>query len=69
MLSIKDGQCGKCSHFGEHHPKDSTLVQIRVKGVAPDNYADSCGHPAHAPLKLVVTPTSTCAGFHAAKVA
>ncbi len=69
MLNVKEGQCGRCAHFGEQHPKDKALVQIRVKGVAPEGYVDECGHPAHAPLKLVVTPTSGCSGFLSAKVA
>lgn len=69
MLKIKDGQCGVCAHFGEQHPRDQALVQIRIKGVAPEGYVDQCGHPQHAPLKLVVTPTSGCAGFLSAKVA
>lgn len=69
MLSIKDGQCGRCTHFGEQHPSDPTVVQIRIKGVAPEGYTDRCGHPTHAPLRLEVAPNSTCSGFRPAKVA
>ena len=69
MLKITDGQCGKCSHFGEHHPKDKNLVQIRVKGVAPEGFTDECGHPTHASLHLQVAANSGCDGYEPAKVA
>ena len=69
MVSINDGQCGKCAHFGEDHPEDQKLVQIRVSGQAEEGFVDSCGHPEHSDLNLKVTPISSCAGFTPAKVA
>lgn len=69
MIQINDGQCGLCAHFGEHHAGDDTLVQIRVKGTAPEGFTDECGHPKHAPLNLTVTPNSGCDGFTPAKAA
>lgn len=69
MLSIHDGQCGKCAHFGGDHANDSKLVQIRISGQAPGDVVEPCGHPDNAPLALKVTPISQCAGFTPAKVA
>ena len=48
MMQIHEGQCGLCSHFGEHHPDDQKLVQIRLKHQAPEGVVDECGHPRHA---------------------
>ena len=28
MQAVHDGQCGLCSHFGEHHAKNQVLVSI-----------------------------------------
>ncbi len=69
MMQVKDGQCGKCAHFGEDHPQDPKLVQIRVSGKAPEDLVEDCGHPQHAGLHLKVTPISGCQGFTPAKVA
>ena len=66
MMQIHDGQCGLCSHFGEHHPDDQKLVQIRLKHQAPEGIVDECGHPRHASLHLRVTPISGCDGFEPA---
>lgn len=66
MLTINQGQCGLCAHFGEHHPQDQKLVQIRTKRSAPENFVDECGHPRHAPLHLKVTANSGCEGFEPA---
>lgn len=69
MHEIHDGQCGMCIHFGEEHPKQQTLVQIRVKHEAPEDLLDECGHPRHASLHLKVTPLSGCDGFEPAVAA
>jgi len=69
MLSIQDGQCGKCAHFGEDHPNDEKLVQIRISGQAEPDVVEPCGHPEHAHLSLQVSPVSGCEGFTPAKVA
>ena len=66
MMQIHEGQCGLCSHFGEHHANDQQLVQIRMRQQAPDDMVDECGHPRHAPLNLKVTPISGCDGFEPA---
>lgn len=66
MMQIHEGQCGLCSHFGEHHPDDHKLVQIRLKHQAPEGVVDECGHPHHASLNLRVTPISSCDGFEPA---
>ncbi|MFW6060954.1 MAG: hypothetical protein ACODAQ_12305 [Phycisphaeraceae bacterium] len=63
MHHLHEGQCGLCLHFGEHHPDDDQLVQIRVSGDAPDDYVDECDHPKHHELNLMVTPISGCDGF------
>ena len=65
MLQVHDGQCGLCTHFGEHQ-QDQQLVQIRTSKQAPEDVTEECGHPQHAPLHLLVTPISGCAGFERA---
>ena len=30
MQHVDDGQCGLCAHFGESHPQEEKLVQIRL---------------------------------------
>lgn len=67
MLKISDGQCGLCAHFGEDHASDQELVQIRIRGEAPEGLTDECGHPQHAGLHLHVSPNSGCEGFLPAK--
>jgi hypothetical protein len=67
MVHVHDGQCGLCSHFGEHHvEEEQQLVEIRTTHEAPDDLIEECGHPKHAPLHLVVTPISGCDGFEPA---
>ena len=66
MVHIHDGQFGLCTHFGEDHPKEHQLVEIRTSHEAPDDLVEECGHPKHAPLHLVVTPISGCDGFEPA---
>lgn len=68
MLQISDGQCGLCTHFGESHPTDQQIVQVRTKHQAPENLKEECGHPRHAPLNLMVTANSGCDGFEPAKM-
>lgn len=68
MQQVREGQCGLCTHFGEQHRDDERLVSIRRQRQAPETFTDHCGHPRHAPLDLVVTPISGCAGFEPALV-
>jgi len=69
MLQIQDGQCGMCTHFGEHdsvHHQD--VVQIRVSGKASETLIEECGHPNNERVHLMVTPISSCEGFEPAKM-
>jgi len=66
LHTVHEGQCGLCTHFGEHHPKRDDLIQIRVRHEAPTDFVDECGHPKHASLHLMVTPISGCDGFEPA---
>jgi hypothetical protein len=72
MLSVQDGQCGLCAHFGEHMGRQpqqqQQLVQIRTSHKAPDDLVEECGHPQHASLHLMVTPISGCQGFEPAEL-
>ena len=63
MAEIHSGQCGLCAHYGENNPGKTQLIQIRLRHEAPETLIEECGHPAHAPLHLVVTPISGCQGF------
>lgn len=66
MIRLHVGQCGLCTHFGEHHTNNEQLVQIRQSHQAPENLVDECDHPKHAELNLLVTPISGCSGFEPA---
>ena len=68
MLRIADGQCGMCSHFAEGDASKPQVIQIRIKGEAPADLVESCGHPQHAGLDLKVSPVSGCQGFSPAQV-
>jgi len=69
MIHIHEGQCGMCAHFGENHPDEPKLVQVRLEGQAPEDLIEECGHPKHASLNLKVTPISGCDGFTPAEAA
>ena len=66
MLHIDQGQCGLCTHFGEHHQPDQQLVQIRLSHEAPEDMVEECGHPKLEGMHLKVTPISGCDAFEAA---
>ncbi len=63
MFEVQTGQCGVCTHFGEHHPQEEELVQIHQQHKAPEDFVDECGHPQHAALNLKVTAISGCDAF------
>jgi hypothetical protein len=42
-------------------------MQIRKSMEAAEDLVETCGHPKHAPLHLVVTPASGCDGFELAR--
>ncbi len=69
MIKLHEGQCGMCAHFGEDHASDDRLVQIRVRGEAPEDCIEDCGHPRHADLHLKVSANSGCDGFKPAAAA
>ena len=66
MQTVHDGQCGLCTHFGEHHSKSDVLVTILSSKEADASFLDDCGHPRHASLHLKVTPISGCDGYQPA---
>jgi hypothetical protein len=66
MQTIKDGQCGLCKHFGEVHPSDKKLVEMRSSHKAPEVLLDECDLPRNASLHLKVTPISGCDGYEKA---
>jgi hypothetical protein len=68
METLHTGQCGLCTHFGEHHNTD-VLITIRTSHQADLKIVDECGHPKNATLHLKVTPISGCDGFVAAAAA
>ncbi len=68
MVSVHEGQCGMCAHFGEHHREDQRLIQVMIKHKASEELKEPCGHPKHAALHLIVTANSGCDGFEPAQV-
>lgn len=66
MLTLEEGQCGLCKHFGENEPAAEKLVQIRTSKSAPEELTEECGHPTFEPLNLMVSAGSGCSGFVAA---
>ncbi|MFW6033082.1 MAG: hypothetical protein ACOCTI_06895 [Phycisphaeraceae bacterium] len=66
MKELHEGQCGLCTHFGEHHPQEEPLIQIRTQHEGPEEYLDECNHPQHEALHLKVSPISGCDGFEPA---
>ena len=69
MLTIQNGQCGTCAHFGADDADSEKLVQIRITHKAEPDLVEPCGHPDNAPRDLKVSPVSTCAGYQPANVA
>ncbi|MGF1633512.1 MAG: hypothetical protein ACFCVE_06650 [Phycisphaerae bacterium] len=68
MLTVSEGQCGLCAHFGDHRGADyanenSPFIQIRTSRQAAEDFLADCGNPTHAQLHLKVTPISGCEGF------
>lgn len=61
MQLVHPGQCGVCTHFGEHHPNNEQLIQIRTTHKAPETYVDACGR--NEDIHLKVTALSGCDGF------
>lgn len=63
METLRNGQCGLCSHFGEQHATEPELVRIMDTRQASAAMLDDCGHPRHAALHLRVSAISGCDGF------
>jgi hypothetical protein len=67
MISVHNGQCGVCTHFGEHNQADKqVLTQILTSKQAPESLIEGCGLPKNAALHLKVTAMSGCDGFQPA---
>lgn len=66
MVHVENGQCGLCSHFGEHK-SEPQIFQIRSKKEAVESFTAACGHPKHEALNLLVTANSGCTGFQSAE--
>ncbi|MEM1071703.1 MAG: hypothetical protein AAGB48_02055 [Planctomycetota bacterium] len=62
MLKVDDGQCGKCAHFGGDEAGER-VIQIRIKGEAPADAIEECGHPELTTAGLRVAPISSCDRF------
>ena len=62
MVHVETGQCGLCTHFGEHK-SEPQIFQIRSKKEAAETFTAACGHPKHEALNLLVTANSGCSGF------
>lgn len=64
MLKLSDGQCGMCSHFGEHDDANhAAVVQVRINGEASEGMLEPCGLPGNEGLHLRVSPIGCCDGF------
>ncbi len=69
MVVVNDGQCGLCTHFGEHATTEGRtprLVEILTTHQAAEDLVTACGHPKLEGLHLRVTPVSGCDGFQSA---
>jgi hypothetical protein len=67
MIAVHDGQCGVCTHFGEHNQSDKqVLTQILSSKQAPESLIEGCGLPKNEALHLKVTAVSGCDGFQPA---
>lgn len=69
MIQIHEGQCGLCAHFGEHVTDQPQLIQIRLKGEAPESLVEPCGLPENEAIGLKVSAVSGCQGFTPAETA
>ncbi len=67
MMAVHNGQCGVCTHFGEHNPADKQmLTQILTTMQAPESLVEGCGLPKNEAVHLRVTAMSGCDGFQPA---
>ena len=67
MLQVHEGQCGLCVHFGENTSDEPQLIQIRLRGEAPENLVEPCGLPENEAVGLIVSAVSGCQGFEPAE--
>ena len=63
MVSLHEGQCGLCVHYGEHCPQSRQLIQIRLTRRAPQYWVAECTHPRHASMNLRVSASAGCDAF------
>ncbi|MGA9716964.1 MAG: hypothetical protein WBQ79_01690 [Acidobacteriaceae bacterium] len=50
MIAVHDGQCGVCTHFGEHNQADKqVLTQILISKQAPESVVEgaACRRTRH----------------------
>ena len=68
MMTVRDGQCGLCTHFGESADgvRSPRLVEILSTRQASEEMLAACGNRKLAGLHLRVTPGSGCDGFERA---
>ncbi len=68
MIVVREGQCGLCSHFGQHgdEERDARLIEILATQQASETLIASCGNEKLQGMHLRVTPASGCDGFEAA---
>jgi hypothetical protein len=70
MQAVQAGQCGFCTHFGEHQQQRAqTLANIVANDEADLTVVDDCGHLKYATLHLRLTPISGGDGSEAAMAA
>ena len=62
-VTVHDGQCALCAHFGTHDGAMKELGKVRKTHRASLGLVKECEHPTHAPLHLKVNATSGCDGF------
>lgn len=67
MIVVREGQCGLCSHFGQHgdEERDARLIEILATRQASETLTASCGNEKLQGMHLRVTPASSCDGFEA----
>ncbi|MEX0775894.1 MAG: hypothetical protein WD042_09300 [Phycisphaeraceae bacterium] len=68
MVALHEGQCGLCTHFGEHDLEESMRKQIVKKHEAPETLVEECDLPRNHTIHLMVTPVSGCDGFEPARM-
>ena len=69
MVMITDGQCGRCRHFAVGARDFNRVIEVRIRGVAPETMVERCGHPQFEGHGLLVTAHSACRSYEPAESA